>query len=521
MGVPLRFRYTSLMSTATVVSMLLLTVMPGVAGDGMPAYRIVDVNDPQHPDLFISTFESRQLARIDLLNSTHERIRLFLSVYSLDPGKNLTIMVPLRTLPVDVTGEPMKESDFREEYLLDRIETEIVEQDPDEARDKLWNETSKALQGVFGSMLLTMPGEYSRQTFRLVSGDGRYKEDSLGGGDTIKVEPQPVQHYEFDGFSIDVFGVDSAGILDDYLAEKGLVIPESNVLDGYRDQYVAVIEAESKPPIDAEDYELFQTNAPNTTELLIAQIRYNPKLNQDQMWSLRRSLDRSMEDEIRHLDDWQLEIQLRDIIYDLVDAIFGSTDFEGEVLTVDLPLDDGNVFFPLGTSEGWPNIVGDIDVLFRVPEDKDLVIEDTEDAYLDGHHWYLFQMEMANPGFDLESQVMEGDEDRRVEASRSEWMYENSVLLGYLFALSVLLVLWFGFAVLLRRTYGIEGRSVRDPTMWGMMALSVIASIPGALLIYFMLDPIKAKEIKGRLAPVTAIAMYPAAVVMFVLGVVL
>ncbi|NIP36473.1 MAG: hypothetical protein GWN18_16080, partial [Thermoplasmata archaeon] len=71
-------------------------------------------------------------------NSTHERICLFLSVYSLDPGKNLTIMVPLRTLPVDVTGEPMKESEFREDYLLDRIETEVIEQDPDEASSKLW-----------------------------------------------------------------------------------------------------------------------------------------------------------------------------------------------------------------------------------------------------------------------------------------------------------------------------------------------------------------------------------------------
>ncbi|MCK5253514.1 MAG: hypothetical protein KAQ96_11205 [Thermoplasmata archaeon] len=150
------------------ISLLFIALVPPVAGDGMPAYRIEDVDDPDHPDLFISTFESRQLARIDLLNDTHERIRLFLSVYSLDPGKNLTIMVPFRTLPADVKGEPMKESEYREEYLFKKVETEIIEQDPEEAQAKLWDETATALQTVFGSMLLTLPGEYSRQHFRLV-----------------------------------------------------------------------------------------------------------------------------------------------------------------------------------------------------------------------------------------------------------------------------------------------------------------------------------------------------------------
>jgi hypothetical protein len=506
--------------------MLLLTsIVAPVAGDGMPAYRIVDVNDPDHPDLFISTFESRQLARIDLVNSTHQRIRLFLSVYSLDPGKNLTIMVPMRTLPVDVTGEPMKESEFREEYFLDKVETEVIEQDPGEAQAKLWDETSTALQSVFGSMLLTMPGEYSRQHFRLVSDDGGYgKTAGEDGAGSVRVgDPQPVQHYEFDGFSIDVFGVDSAGILDDYLADKGLVIPESNALDMYRDQYVAVIEAESKPPIDPDDFEKLSTYAPNTTAALVAQIRYNPKLNAQKMEDLERSLYRMMSLEVDddNVSTYDLRDELTYILYDLVEAIFGSTDFEGEVLTVHLPLDDGKVFFPLGTSEGWPNIVGDIDILFRVPADKDLDIERTEDAYFGGYHWYLFQMELANPGFDLESAVMEGDEDRRAEAARADWIYGNSQNLGYLFTLAILLVLWFGFAAMLRRTYEIEGGVSNDPVLWVMLGLSVVISIPGALLVYFMVRPLKAKEITKHAPPITAVAMYPAAVVMFILAVVL
>ena len=165
--------------------------------------------------------------------------------------------------------------------------------------------------------------------------------------------------------------------------------------------------------------------------------------------------------------------------------------------------------------------MGDIDILFRVPEGKDLDIVATDDAFVGGHHWYLFQMELANPGFDLESPVLQGDEGRRTEAARADWIYSNSVLLGALFAIAVLLVLWFGFAAMLRRTYELEGRTVRDPVLWAMLLLSVLVSVPGALLIYLMLRPVKREEITQRLEVATPIAMYPAAAIMLILAVVL
>jgi hypothetical protein len=503
--------------------MMLSTVLPVVAGDGMPAYHIVDVTDPDHPDLFSTTFESRQLARVDLVNDTHERIRLFLSVYSLDPGTNLTIMVPLRTLPENVRGEAMKESEFRKEYMLDRVETEVVQQDPEEANAKLWEETSTGLQTLFGSMLLTYPGEYSRQNFRLVS-DGKGREDSagLGGGGEVILEPEPVQHYEFDGFSIDVFGVDAAGILDSYLADKGLVLPDSDDLDEYRDQYVAVVEAGSKPPIDADDYEMLRSYAPNSTDLLIEEVRSDPKRNEDQIWDLKRQIYRAIRNELPDNESYYDNLyQLENIEHDLVDAVFGATDFEGETLTIDLPLDGDNIFFPLGTSAGWPNQVGDIDILFRVPEGKDLAISKAQDAYFDGHHWYLFSMEQANPGFDLESPLLKGSEERRTEAGRAEWIYESSENLGLLIAAIILLVLWFGFSFFLRRTYEIEGRLVRDPLLWAMLGLSLLISLPGALLVYLLARPVEREELTKRLATVTPVAMYPAAAVMLVLAVVL
>lgn len=488
----------------------------------MPAYQLVDVDDLDNPSLFTSTFESRQLARVDLLDPTHQRISLFLSVYSMDPGKNLSIMVPLRTLPDDVTGKPMKESEFRVDYTLDKIEVEVVEQDPEEAEAKLWEETSAALQSVFGSMLFTPLGEYSRQHYRLT--DDGVETESLGGTDSIGAierDPAPVQHYEFDGFSIDVFGVDAGGILENYLADKGLAIPQSGAFDSYMGQYVAVVEAESQPPIDPEDFEFLRTWAPNMTQNITDQLQEDPKLSSGEIRDLKHSLEHQIRDEIEYRDPHNVQWTLELVMYDLVDAVYGSTDFSGEVMTIDLPLDDGKIFFPLGTSAGWPNEVGDIDILFKVPEDKDLKIADTKDAFYDGSHWYLFQMELANPGFDLESTVLDGNEDRKVEAARADWTYENSQTLGYLIALIILLVLWFGFAFFLRRGYDIDDRLASNRPLWAMLGLSLLISIPGALLVYFLIFPVPFKEVKTRLGAITPIAMYPAVVAMFILAVVL
>jgi hypothetical protein len=504
------------------MALLLLAIMPPAAGDGMPAYRLVDVNDLGGSSLFTSTFESRQLACVELTDATHQRISLFLSVYSMDPGRNLSILVPLRTLPDDVTGTPMQESEFREDYMLDRIEVEVVQQDPDEAEAKLWDETTSALQTVFGSMLFTLPGEYSRQHFRLTSDSGN--TEGLGtdsGGGTTVSEPEPVQHYEFDGFSIDVYGVDAGGVLEGYLADQGLALPEGGAFDSYMGQYVAVVEAESKPPIDPEDFDLLLRWTPNMTQNLTDRLRDRPRLSPDAVWDLKYELERQIRDELGRDDPYEQRWTLEDIMRDLVDAVYGSTDFAGEVLTIDSPLDDGRVYFPLGTSGGWPNEVGDIDILFKVPGNRDLRMPGTKDAFHDGSHWYLFQMKRANPDFDLDSPVLEGDADRRDEAAQAEWTYENAGTLGHLFALVVLLCLWFGSAYLLRRRYRSEERVVTNPALWATLGVAVLASIPGALLVYLMLHPVPPEELRTRLGAITPIAMYPVAVAVFILGVVL
>jgi hypothetical protein len=528
MGVrPMRRSVSSGVLTALLLLPALMTASI-VAGDGMPGYVLEPGEDPG--EAFSSLFETRQLARVELQGGGVQTISLFLSVFSLDPGRNLTIMVPLRTLPEDVTGEPIKESDFREEYRLDRAEREIPRQDPDVANQRFWEETSSSLGLCLGSMLLTAPGEYLRENVRYEVDEYGRKEDSLDGGGTYAIDDgiAPEQHYDIDGFSIDVFGVDKGPLLEEYLEQEGLVVPEGMDLEAYEGQYLAVVEAETKPPIDEDDFELFAANAPNTTERIRERLSEQPVLSSRGIWDLKYELENDLEEEVvgfgYYYDDpdyeakWALYGELEDIMHELIDAVYEDADFEGEVLHVDLPLDDGRMFFPLGTSAGWPNSVGDIDILFSVPEGKRLRIDDTEDAFFEGRHWYLFSMASANPGFDLASDVEDADGGRLKQANRAAWMYDNADTVGPLVAALVVVLLWFACAAAISRHYGLEGRVLRNPWLWALLGLSVLVSIAGAVLVYLLLRPEPIKELARRPSFTGAVAMWPVTLVAFLVG---
>jgi len=511
---------------ALLIALLFAVPAAPVAADGMPS---ITLGEEEAAKVFGSLFESRQLARVDLVNSTHERITLFLSVYSLDPGNNLTLMVPLRTLPALVTGRPVKESEFRDEQLLDRTEAEVVRQDPDEAWADMRDETSGALQGVFGSMLFTLPGEYIREKLHLVSDDYLgYKEDAGGERWAVGFDDEPVQHYEFDGFSVDVFGVDAGPRLADYLLEKGLVLPSQGDLERYNTHYLAVVEGATEPPIDPDDFALLQRWVPNTTADLASELREDPVKTGAEVENYKYDLGYEQlraELEVTYpqsSEDWYtLMYSLRSIAEDLIDALFGKTDFAGEALTIELPLDSSKLFFPLGTSVGWPNPVGDIDVLFSVPENRDLELPMTSDAYFDGSHWYLFQMSSANPAFDLESPLRAGSESARKEAARASFLTDNAGALAGLLVALIAIAAWFASVLLIKWRWGLKGRTVRDPRLWLMLGAAIVLSVPGAVLAYLLVRPLPLKELNGRVLPLAQLAMVAPACVLLLVGVLL
>ena len=493
---------------------------PFAAGDGMPAIRYGEWENPPEK-VFSSMFESRQLASVELLNDSHECINLFLSVYSLDPKENLTIIVPLRTLPVNVSGVPLKEKHFREKYKINQAEKEVIRQDMDEALGNLGRQTKEYFEFAFGSLVWTLPGEYTHENIHRSDGDSLYGKDSEGfQGDTIE-KPEPIQHYEFDGFCIDVFGMDSGYILSEYLEEKNLILPDSKSLEKYNDQYIAVIESKTKPPIRDTDFDLLQENVPNTLETLIDELKDNPERNSYEITSLKYQLHSEIYDEIDPNLTYTEQREIIGYMDDLVDVVFGETDFEGEVLEIILPLDDNKIFFPLGTSDGWANDIGDIDILFKVPEDTSLSLPDSKDAFFDGSHWYLVQMENSNPDFDLESSLKSMNSDIKAQKLQATFIYDNYKFFGLLIIFAILILFWFGIASIQKKFFKKEGPVFKNPILWLLLGVSLIISIPGALLLLLIMKPLPFKKITKELVLSTLLILYPFSILLYIIGVII
>ena len=213
---------------------------------------------------------------------------------------------------------------------------------------------------------------------------------------------------------------------------------------------------------------------------------------------------------------------LDECIEDLVDAIFGTVDFAGEVINVIIPLDNGKMFFPLGTSAGWSNKVGDIDILFKVPESSSLDLPKTKDAYFDCHHWYLLQMSNANPDYDLESSVKTADSNRQTSMERAAFIYDNARAISMLIMIIIFLSIFIAFVYIYRYISHTGKQPVfKNYSIWLLLGLSFLISIPGALLLYFLVRPIPPNQIKDKLAPAAIIIFYPISIILFLLVVML
>ncbi len=514
--------------------------LPLALGDGMPAIQYGKSGEAQK--IFSSIFESRQLAAVELLDESYGRISLFLSVYSLDPGDNLTIMVPLRTLPTDVTGKPMKEEEFREQYKIKKVEYEVIRQDMDKAMARFRKSTRQYFEYSFGSLLWTLPGEYTRQNIHKVEFDYGYEEEGKGAGGVGSSygTPEPIQHYEFDGFSIDVFGVSSGPKLVEYLAEKGLMLSDNQILTKYSEQYIAVIESETKPPIPETDFNYLAEFAPNSLAYLMNELKNDPEKDNYEMRNLKWRLRDYIHDEVETdsngnmINAWNI----RDYMDDLVDAVFGETNFYGEVLSIDLPLDNGKMFFPLGTSAGWDNNIGKIEILFKVPEDKALALPNSKDAFFEGSHWYIVQMENANPDFDLESNIKSSDSSRKAEMELASFIYDNHIILAIIVNFIILMIFWYGivlFIIMIKKKLNknlansakrANNKDKKNALRKFMMLLSflgisLIISIPGTLLLLLMIKPIPPGKFMQEFYTSSLLILFAAVIIIFTVGVIL
>ena len=432
---------------------------PLVQADGMVFYP----KKPGDDTSYSVTWEARQLAGVEYLNETHQRLSLFIAVTSFTPGENITVAVPFRTLPEGMSGDSMNEREFRDQFLIDVVAKKAKEQDPSEVVKNLGEDIETTFMwgvaGAVGGVPLATYYEfnhhtYSDENYGSSSKGGHEYDDSTGGGGDV---PKPIQEYDFDGGSIQVYDAQSEGLTaGELITTLELDLPEklTGVMDTYSDHYVVVINAIASPPIPIEDYLQLLELAPDTTNSFIQYLQKSPALTDrspDDVYDIfitdfRNELKERYGDESYR----NLYYDYRWILEDLILACYGEVPFEGYMIQADLPLDNGSMYFPLGTSAGWENPIFDTSIVFQIPSDRSL---DTgyasRDAYIDGDHFYLFSYQNGNPNFDIVGTTRSSDgENRAIMVQR---FYNLTLVFAMMISGVILFLFWAGIMLILAK----------------------------------------------------------------------
>ena len=129
-------------------------------------------------------------------------------------------------------------------------------------------------------------------------------------------------------------------------------------------------------------------------------------------------------------------------------------------------------------------------------------------------------MQRAAPDYDLESDIMPGDADRRDEAARAERVYDNAHWIALGITLVLVLTMWFGVAYVIARRKGTDRKVWKDPKLWMLLGAALVISLPGALLLYLGLDPVQVEELRSNFVVNDFMALYLVAAGLLVVGVI-
>jgi len=454
---------------ALAVCLFLVPILPPVSGDGMPVYTYVK-DEQEAGALYGNTFESRQLANVEVLNSTHQRIDLFLSIFSLEPKENLTVLVPFRERPIEVEMEKGTDSAFLDRFDYGTIMNESRKQDLGATSGRFGERTGNGLKDVSTSAITTPIGAvslYVAKNYALQGSSGK-GSDSIGTLDegdqnAVRGEVEEIAHYEFDGASVLVYSVSANATLEDFVSVVDLgTLPAitREVMEEYKDQYVAVIETEPSPPVPADEYEWMMAAMPDTMELLIDRFRSVRKVTYSEAREMVVDFSYDGFNEIvkkaEYLPEWlgiefedsmtlkgfgdigyyfnekwgweeywgNTPLDLREKMESLIFAVYGFTDFLGHILSVTTEMNDGKLYFPLGTSKGWDNPISQTVVIMRTGKGSslELNIEPDHKAFLGDEHCYIFEFKDANPGTDVEASIKDAGLGERAGASFSKFI---------------------------------------------------------------------------------------------------
>ena len=430
----------------------------------------------------------------DLGNDT-ERMDLFLSVASLDPGKNFTIVVPLRTMPDNLAVENMTDKDFLRAHDIDKLQRMKREQ---EDYDNRFGETLTITAGIMtGAQLSSI----------VVTGLAVFLWGWVGhmaGGEEL---------YQGQGLSVSMHDFNSSSQFKTFYESLDIPLHEDvqSVAEKYYDYNILVINGTTTPPIEERVYNDLMKLFPDEMIQLSEFVAENPSVNGKGYDIIDLLMDNSKFSKIyenmkKRASNHTLYKEMYDEIFDnstewyshgyyswyndfsfmvkhferLVNTIYGNGELSGYFFSMELPLWKGNMYYPLGTSTAWSNIM-QTDVVFIVDEDNEIDFVKGSPLFLwDGkqnYYWYSFTNEA--PDYDLEGEVKEGGTSLFFKHASVEFrhvVYKYSIPIALILVVLINSIIWFVAVQFLQSRLDVPGRKKSKKRMYLIALYSSLVS---------------------------------------------
>lgn len=249
------------MKNALLFTFAILLLLPVfVKADGMPM--------PVSITHYSSIQEKQQYAEIEVINDSFEKINLYLSFKGSSLEKNnITVIIPLKSLPEDVSLNKTNSSDFLNKYGFDDIKELIDKQ------------SSQNFSKAFFPKLRDDLGEY----FMLSLFSPLYEIRNLGSGAMMTQASLPsgitkISSYEFEGTNVDIYNVTSGQTLEEFVKNfYNIDMPQKvkDAIDYYKSYYIVVLNVENEPI----NVSFLNQSAPSTLKEAIEYVKNNPTFN--------------------------------------------------------------------------------------------------------------------------------------------------------------------------------------------------------------------------------------------------
>jgi hypothetical protein len=410
-------RYSRILAVGFVTLLLSLSMIStdSVKADGIPITK---------QKYYGTLRENRQLAFISVNdNGTEETLNLFLSVVSLYPGNNVSVLIPLMTKPREVAGEEMTEREFRQRFDFNMIESQIEKQN--HGSERVLSATADCMGELARFQLTGILGAYT-----MVIGFG------ADGGEYYEIS---------DSMSFKVHSFDSSDSIEGYYDSLGLEVPAKvqDIIEEYGEFHLGIINATTRAPIDEETFSMIESECPGALNEFRAFVEENPSIETYSYfdWGYIDTGIPALDNILYSIEDYELRYEFST----LISSTYGFGEQNGALISFNLPLEDGLAYFPLGTTPAW-NGVQHTQVIFKVNDDKYLDFsERSEEAYVSSNHYYMWDFNNEAPDYDLIGTVKSAGIVQAYEKFKmglSIWYFDNATLVGFTISMTTLILIW-------------------------------------------------------------------------------